>query len=878
MRSLDMNQEGHEADRQAEFSGEEAVHGDEHTSCPDAKTLANRKKKEKKRAAKQQENCLPAGCLGDAGSSTSSVTSPTCGASSSPGSPEQMAMSSPAFAPIPSPCSSPKMVAHTTKGDKKMAVARAAKERVETTRKLEQERVALEEEKQRQLEEEERRKQDAFEAAEQERHRKLEAKHAKVEKAKQEGTFMTKAQKDKAKAQAARAAQIREQLGFPPQDRTPMSSPMASPCMKPKSPPVKLAADPSEAHNHDIPRSESDQITMVFEFEVVHTKRSPIVCVMGHVDTGKTKLLDKIRRTNVQDREAGGITQQIGATFFPRDALHTQICKVDSHFDLLVPGLLVIDTPGHESFNNLRSRGSSLCDLAVVVIDIMHGLEAQTVESLKMLETLHCPYIVALNKIDMLYRWSSEQYACSREAVERQEESVQDHFKKRLAEVTLQLNEQGLNASLYWNSSESDDDCVMMVPTSAHTGEGIPDILFTLCKFAQTSLSANLELKEELHCTVMEVKNVDGLGTIIDVILVTGTLSVGDNIVVAGMDGPILTTVRAVLTPQPMKEMRVKSDYVHNTSVSESTGVRLSAPGLEKAVCGSEVRVVREGTDIQELKQAVQSDYKSILNTFEKQSAGVFVKASTQGSLEALLTFLNEMNIPVCEMGIGEVHKKDVKQAATMKEKKRPEYALILAFDVKINAEARKEAKHDGVQIFTADIIYHLLDQFKLHLEKVGVTDKPALEVIFPSLLQVVSRCDTKSIKCEVLQGHLRTGTPLCYLASDGPEGNAISVGRVVEIQKDRQVVNFAYANDRVCVRVEGSSGAQSAELTFGVHDQLCSHVTQASIETLREHYKGEMRHADWALLDKLRKVLLSDRGETNEVDKEKGNPEVTKK
>lgn len=204
--------------------------------------------------------------------------------------------------------------------------------------------------------------------------------------------------------------------------------------------------------------------------------RSPIVCIMGHVDTGKTKLLDKIRRTNVQDGEAGGITQQIGATFFPAYSLNEQLTKVDTQFELECPGLMVIDTPGHESFNNLRKRGSSLCDLAILVIDIMHGLEPQTIESLEMLKQRRCNFVIALNKVDRLYEWKSADYVAVQPSLAKQAQNTQDEFQKRLGEVQLQLAEKGLNTYLYWDNPDYKRN-ISIVPTSAITGEGVPDLL-----------------------------------------------------------------------------------------------------------------------------------------------------------------------------------------------------------------------------------------------------------------------------------------------------------------------------------------------------------------------------------------------------------------
>jgi len=287
--------------------------------------------------------------------------------------------------------------------------------------------------------------------------------------------------------------------------------------------------------------------------------RSPICVIMGHVDTGKTKLLDKIRQTNVQEGEAGGITQQIGATYFPMEAVQkrTRVLGDADLKEYKLPGLLVIDTPGHESFTNLRQRGSSLCNIAILVVDIMHGLEPQTLESIRLLRDGKTPFIVALNKIDRLYGWTPMKDGGFLQSFDQQNRAVQREFEKRLADTVVAFAEQGLNAVPYYDNKNLGKN-VSLVPTSAHTGEGVPDLLMLLVKLTQERMANNLMYISTLQCTVLEVKVIEGLGTTIDVVLVNGYLHEGDKIVLCGLDGAIVTQVRALLTPQPMKELRIK--------------------------------------------------------------------------------------------------------------------------------------------------------------------------------------------------------------------------------------------------------------------------------------------------------------------------------
>ena len=514
--------------------------------------------------------------------------------------------------------------------------------------------------------------------------------------------------------------------------------------------------------------------------------RSPICCILGHVDTGKTKLLDKIRQTNVQEGEAGGITQQIGATYFPVDALQakTNVVNKDGAFEFKVPGLLVIDTPGHESFTNLRSRGSSLCNIAILVVDIMHGLEPQTLESMRLLRDRKTPFIVALNKIDRLYGWKKIENNGFRESLDLQNKGVQNEFRDRLEKTKVAFAEQGFNSELYYENKSMARN-VSLVPTSAHTGEGIPDMLKLLVTLTQERMTNKLMYLSEVECTVLEVKVIEGLGTTIDVVLSNGILREGDRIVLCGLNGAISTNIRALLTPAPLKELRIKSQYVHNQEVKASLGVKIAANDLDNAIAGSRLLVVGPEDDEEDLEEEVMSDIENLLGKVSKTGRGVSVQASTLGSLEALLEFLKVSKIPVANISIGPVYKRDVMSAGIMLEKAK-EYAVMLCFDVKVDKEAQAYADEAGVKIFTADIIYHLFDDFTKHMAQLAEQRKEdsKLLAVFPCVLTPVAVFNKKDpivVGVDVTEGNLRLLTPIAAVKSNPVTGvkEVVSLGRV---------------------------------------------------------------------------------------------------
>jgi len=599
--------------------------------------------------------------------------------------------------------------------------------------------------------------------------------------------------------------------------------------------------------------------------------RSPICCVMGHVDTGKTKLLDKIRRTNVQGGEAGGITQQIGATYFPMDRLRRSTDKLnkDASLEYKIPGLLVIDTPGHESFTNLRSRGSSLCDIAVLVIDIMHGLEPQTIESMNLLRKGKTPFIVALNKVDRLYGWKPVENNPIQESLAQQPASTQDEFETRAKKIITQLAEQGLNAKLYYEN-DNPKSVLSVVPTSAHSGEGVPDLLTVLVRLTQQLMSAKLSFMDFPVATVLEVKGVDGLGTTIDIVLVNGKLSVGDQIVVCGMHEPIVTHVRALLTPPPAKEIRIKAEYVHHKEVTGAMGIKIAAPGLGDAVAGTQLLIMHKDDEVEQLKEDVMADLEAVTQGFKKQSTGVFVQASTLGSLEALLEYLKSQDppIPIAGVNLGPIHKRHVLETSAMLDREDPRFAVMLAFDVRVTPEAQAYADSNGVRIFTADIIYHLTDQFEKYMaeEKSKRQAAAAQVAVFPARLAIVptavfNKKNPIVLGCTVTQGRLRIGTPLCVVtgANDRGEPMVVQLGKVTSIQHNHEEKEFAKAGDPdVAVKIEGSD--EQRHIAYGRHfdhtHELYSCISRESIDALKSEFRSDVTKDEWKVVIELKKIL----------------------
>jgi len=436
-----------------------------------------------------------------------------------------------------------------------------------------------------------------------------------------------------------------------------------------------------------------------------------------------------------------------------------------------MPGFLVIDTPGHESFQNLRKRGQSLCDLAVLVVDLMHGLQKQTLDSLDMLRKRKTPFVIAFNKVDRIHNWKAEEWGGFKQAYDRQKKTQSREFDDRYKRICTHLIQTGLNVSLYYENPNM-KEYINIIPTSAMTGEGMPDLIGMFVYLSQKFLSKKLEFKNEIQCTILEVKVLEKTGTTVDVILVNGTMKIGDKIILGGLFGPIRTTIKILMTPHPMKEMRVKSEYEHHEQISGAMGIKIFANDLENALAGSPCYVYKTEEEAEKYAKEITMDFNSVLSGFlSKTGKGILVQASTLGSLEAILTFLNEKKIQIAAVGLGNLQKRDVTKIQIIHSKidnPLKEHLTILAFDIKVTPEAQECADSSNIKIFTADIIYHLFDNF-IDYEKQCIAERKKekeKEAVFPCRLNIIpsaifNRKDPIIIGVDVKEGVLKIGTPL---------------------------------------------------------------------------------------------------------------------
>jgi len=576
--------------------------------------------------------------------------------------------------------------------------------------------------------------------------------------------------------------------------------------------------------------------------------RQPVVAVLGHVDSGKTSLLDKIRGTAVQAREVGGITQHIGASFFPIETIK-QICgalfsKLST--DVKIPGLLVIDTPGHEVFANLRMRGGSAADIAILVVDVTKGFEAQTHESVEILKSRKVPFVVALNKVDMIPGWRKSNSAFITESIKQQQTSVTDDLDQRLYSVVGTLSRLGFNSEAFYRVKDFTKE-VAIVPVSAKTGEGVPELLAVLVGLTQQFMQQKLQVSgDSVKGIVLEVKEEVGLGPTANVILLEGKIKQGDNIVFAKRDDVVVTKVKVLLLPKPLDEMRDPRDkFVQVEEVSAAAGVKIASGDLDGVLAGSPVYVANTSEDVASLKSLIESEVRSIVISTDK--VGVVVKCDTLGSLEAVTEMLKKNNIPIRIADIGPITRRDVVEAIAVKEKDRY-LGVVLGFNVKVLEDAEVESNDRTIKIFNEQIIYNLV---KTYIDWSTFEKEREESTLFSSLITpckfvflkgfVFRRNNPAIFGVEIKAGRLKQKSVV--MNEEGKE-----IGTIHQIQDKNRNIEEAKADMQVAVSMnEPTVGRQVNE-----GDILYTVPPNEDVKLLLNRFKCRLNEDELKVLDEI--------------------------
>ncbi len=532
--------------------------------------------------------------------------------------------------------------------------------------------------------------------------------------------------------------------------------------------------------------------------------RTPIAAVLGHVDHGKTTLLDRIRGTAVTEEEAGAITQHIGATAIPLETISEMAGELVDPDDFDLPGLLFIDTPGHHAFTTLRSRGGALADLAILVVAVDDGFQPQTQEAIEILNRTETPFVVAANKIDTIPGWDSIPDTPIEGAYERQTDVVRSRLDDRLYQIIGELSDAGFSADLYWRVQDFQRN-IGVVPVSAITGEGVPDLLAVMMGLAQRFLRETMavDVNRPGRGTVIEVKEEQGLGTTIDAIVSDGSISVEEQIIVGGVNGPISTSVRALLQPRPLEEIRTGQRFEQVDRVEAAAGVKIAAPDLEDAMAGAPIAVVGPSEE-EDVVEEVESAIADI--TVSTGDDGIVLKADTLGSLEAIATSLQEeLEVPIMRAEVGDISPRDVRISATADD---PKNRVIVGFNVSLLPEADQILAEEPVRVFRDDVIYQLIEDYDEYLTRLETEQRETVleQIIRPAHFRllpdhVFRSSDPAVVGVEILGGTLRTNVPVAAFQGAGEPSR---VGVVKGIQHEGDDIESAGSGERVSVAIDG--------------------------------------------------------------------------
>ncbi|MBT4824832.1 translation initiation factor IF-2 [Candidatus Woesearchaeota archaeon] len=580
------------------------------------------------------------------------------------------------------------------------------------------------------------------------------------------------------------------------------------------------------------------------------TLRQPIVTIMGHVDHGKTSLLDTIRHTTVTEREAGKITQAIGASIVPLQTINRICGKLLKKLglDLTIPGLLFIDTPGHAAFSTLRKRGGSLADIAIVVVDIKEGFKPQTLEAIEILKSSKTPFILAANKVDLLPGWKKQSESIL-ESINKQNPELVKVIETRLYEIVGKLHEMGYESERF-DRIENYTKQIAIVPISAKTSEGLQELLMVLSGLTQRYMVDKLkcDVAKGARGSVLEVKEEPGLGKTADVIIYDGYIKVNDTIVIGDLNEPIVTRVRALLEPTPLSEMMdKKSKFKGVKQICAANGVKIAAPEMDNVIAGMPIWVVGKDDNLEELKKQIQEIIQEVIIETEKE--GIIIKADAIGSLEAMISLLKDKKIPIRKAKVGNISKKDLIDAES--NEKDPFSRVILGFNVEVMQDAQPYQEESKIKVITSQIIYKIIDDYekwreeerkRIELEGLDKLDRGAKFQILPN--HTFRQSGPAIVGVDVSAGFLKSGSQL--MKADG-----VVITRLKSMKSGEDNVSEAKAGDQLAVALDGVTvGRQIHE-----RDVLYVAISEEHFRKLKE-FKDYLSKGEKIVLKEIAEIM----------------------
>ncbi len=572
--------------------------------------------------------------------------------------------------------------------------------------------------------------------------------------------------------------------------------------------------------------------------------RSPIVSVLGHVDHGKTTLLDYIRGSTIADKEAGGITQHIGATEIPNDTIEEICGNFISRLTIkdLIPGLFFIDTPGHAAFTSLRKRGGALADLAVLIVDVNDGFKPQTYEALNILKMYKTPFIVVANKIDMIFGWETHEGASFKETFQQQAPSVKQDLDTKVYEIVGTLHKEGFQSERFDRVSNFASQ-ISIIPISAKSGEGIIEVLAMLLGLAQEYLTEQLEINADAPAkgTVLEIKEETGLGLTIDSIIYDGVLRTNDEIALMTSANEVLTTkIRSILRPLPLEEMRdSKKKFQKFDEVVAAAGIKIAAPNLDDVVSGSPLRVLSEDENVEE---EILKEIEDITITTEDE--GILVKADTLGSLEAIVKLLRELDIPIREADIGDINRRDIINSS-IAFNENDAHGAIIAFNVNVHPNSEEDLKNSDVKLFKGDVIYQIIEDYEAWIDEIEKAKKKAFydaiikPAKFMSLPKLVFRQSKPAIiGIESISGTIKQGQTLI-------NKNGEYVGVIASMEDKGETLPDISRGQRVAMAIKDAIVGKH----FDEGDELYVDIPEKHYKFIEREFKDKLTEDEFETL-----------------------------